>query len=532
MATDFCVEFCFLNSIDIFLTVFMKFSDKMKINSCAALIFTPVKKDTNGESKTPEKPQRSSPSSDLQHMLLAIDRVHRFSHKPDLVPLGSMKLTIKTRNLVREVFLDFNFKLDNWMSNLENSCSEAEMFSAFQQNYIHYEFYIKKEFSFAVIILLNYMNKYRLNLEEAFLELFQVSTEMTVCPECCEHKLDGNTTKIIRTKNLDYLKKLVVNGCIDDNIVCDSDTDPDFKPRKGDLEEESSSDDSVRTVQQVNLVADDAGMQFSDDDENDHVPRRKMPGARKEKTYSPRFSDDMKLVKDNRDLRGSKSELSDNMKNKLGSRVNYAREGTEDEELRVRIERRMVENSKSFKSGKKLSTRSVEVDNASTDEKDKKKSTILNTNPFVESVGKSDDPYEFMEDSSELCNPFLVSEDDDENIACQSTPKTSSVKKSRLKHDCEHCMKQFSSKYNLSLHLIQVHRIFVSGIKVFECPEVSCRFVVGSQILYNRHATTHVRRAARRNVCKISSLRRNCNICGLSLSNPSALKRHIRRKHE
>ena len=116
----------------------------MRINSSAAAIFTPVKLNTNGDATTPDKPQRSSPSSELKQTLLAIERAHTFSHKPDIAPLDSMKLTIKTRSLIRESFLDFNFESVDWMLMLEKSCTETELFSAFQQDYIHYEFYVKK----------------------------------------------------------------------------------------------------------------------------------------------------------------------------------------------------------------------------------------------------------------------------------------------------------------------------------------------------------------------------------------------------
>jgi len=138
---------------------------------------------------------------------------------------------------------------------------------------------------------------------------------------------------------------------------------------------------------QASLLLDDRERQLSDDHENGHYDaRRKMVGARKEKsgkqTYAARVLGDLKLVKENRDLRGGKREVSEDVRKRLGSRVKQDRNGSEEEEQRVRIKRKMrsespskqkirkIEKSKSSKSAKKLSKRSVEVDNESSDDEE------------------------------------------------------------------------------------------------------------------------------------------------------------------
>ena len=132
-----------------------------------------------------------------------------------------------------------------------------------------------------------------------------------------------------------------------------------------------------RDRRHANLLHDDRERQLSDDNENDHFEtRRKIGGARKEKggkqTYAARVLGDLKLVKENRDLRGVKSEVSDGMRKRLGSRVKQDN-NSEDEEKNVKMKRkirsdspvkqkiRKVEQIKS-KSSKKSTKRSVEVD--------------------------------------------------------------------------------------------------------------------------------------------------------------------------
>ena len=388
----------------------------MKINSAACAIVTPEKLEVVEGSTTPLKITRSSPSSDFQEILFAICRLHRFCHiSSDILPLEAIRLTFAMRNRIRKLFVDFNLDLAEWMLALEQSCSETLKYSKFLQTYIHLEFQVLEIYSFAVIILLNYSEVHNLTLEKAFGELFGLSFELTHCSECSEVKLGGQTTVDIREKNLEYIRKVIVNDLIDDNI--DTDDDPEFNPTSGTKGGESSSEE----------LSDVGGVTVSKD------------------------------VSDSR-------------------------------------------------------------------------------NPFIDSDDTSNDPFKFRDESSEHCNPFLSSASEEEslseskNIKCQKPPKTSSVKKTMSKYECEHCQKRFSTTYNLTLHIIQIHRIFVEGVKVFKCPESSCSFVTGSKICYNRHATSHLRQASRKQVVK-SSPKISCRICGEKLSNPSSLKRHEKRKH-
>ena len=100
--------------------------------------------------------------------------------------------------------------------------------------------------------------------------------------------------------------------------------------------------------------------------------------------------------------------------------------------------------------------------------------------------------------------------------------------------NCGHREGKFSNKYNLKLHLVQVHRIFPEGMIIYKCPDLDCQFVTGSRIWYNRHAVTHGRKPeVKVDSCKssCSSCKTTCSYCHMDFANRSSLKRHHQRKH-
>ena len=159
------------------------------------------------------------------------------------------------------------------------------------------------------------------------------------------------------------------------------------------------------------------------------------------------------------------------------------------------------------------------------------------SNPFVSDEDcDDDDVYRFSEKLD--CNPFVNTGDVvdyqrwkiNSNANTSAGQKMSSVKeKSKIQlSKCEHCEGQFRSKYNLKLHMVQVHRIFFSDVTVYDCPESSCKFLTGSRICYNRHAATHSRKPK----IIVNTSKIKCRYCSMVLSNKSSLKRHERRKHK
>ena len=88
---------------------------------------------------------------------------------------------------------------------------------------------------------------------------------------------------------------------------------------------------------------------------------------------------------------------------------------------------------------------------------------------------------------------------------------------------CSICGKSFGTKYNLKLHLIQVHRKRVPNMTVHQCS--LCAFITGSKKCMERHMLTHSR------IKKKGGYEAVCSICHEKFANSSSLKRHKNRKH-
>merc|ERR1712096_26553 len=166
--------------------------------------------------------------------------------------------------------------------------------------------------------------------------------------------------------------------------------------------------------QHASLLLDDRERQLSDENENDHPDaRRKLGAARKEKsgkqTYAARVLGDLKLVKENRDMRVVETDSEEESREELGGKVKESKDYSDDEEKRViskgkrklksdspvKQKVRKIEKSKSSKTSKKSAKRSVEVDSdASSDEEEYKNLKITKaantSSDFDKSFDKSE----------------------------------------------------------------------------------------------------------------------------------------------
>merc|ERR1712179_788029 len=177
-----------------------------------------------------------------------------------------------------------------------------------------------------------------------------------------------------------------------------------------------------RREHHVNLLRDDREREVSDD-ENYHEAKRKIAGSRREKsgkqTYAARVLGDLKLVKENRDLKGVKSEVTGDMKRRLGEKVKQITEYNEDDPKRLKIKRkgrsdspvksksRKIEKSKSSKSNKKSSKRSLEVDDESSDDekyKNLKNTKSAKTSPDLHKSGSKLNIHNSSKDYSPIKN--------------------------------------------------------------------------------------------------------------------------------
>jgi hypothetical protein len=202
----------------------------MKVNSFAAVVNTPQK----SENEVPGEKLRSSPSAELGSLLQKIDRLHQFCHSSTIESIDSFKLRINTRNKIREIFDGFDEKISLWIIECEKTCIESGKFSLFFQEYVHFEFRVKKDHSFLVLVLLNYMKMFSVTVDEAYLDLFKLNVEKTYCPECSkDHDLR------IQKLNLSYLRQKILS---DTDSCDDSGSDKEFELCEENVE--SSSDES------------------------------------------------------------------------------------------------------------------------------------------------------------------------------------------------------------------------------------------------------------------------------------------------
>ena len=205
----------------------------MKVNSFAGVVNTPekIEDEVPGENLVGV---RSSPSAEMRSLLQNIDRLHQFCHFFSIESIDSFKLKINTRNKIREIFDGFDEKISLWIFESEKTSIESGKFSLFFQDYMHFEFRVKKDHSFLVLVLLNYMKMFSVTVDEAYLDLFKLNVEKTYCPECSkDHDLR------IQKLNLSYLRQKILS---DTDSYDDSGSDKEFELCEENVD--SSSDES------------------------------------------------------------------------------------------------------------------------------------------------------------------------------------------------------------------------------------------------------------------------------------------------
>lgn len=219
----------------------------MEVNSSAIIMETPAKDDvasdsaefSDGEPKEDLRCQRLSVSSSgpLQTGLSAIDRLHTFLHTNELMKIEDMKLTLTLRNSIRELFVNFDQDISDWILRMEEHATETNVYSTFIRDYISYEFLVLKEHSFAVLALLNYIKKFKLSPETAFGEIFNISVTETFCRRCNNEDVD------FCLKNLVYLKRLInqESEALDDSYLDKSYRDDSYVSVSSDNSNESAS---------------------------------------------------------------------------------------------------------------------------------------------------------------------------------------------------------------------------------------------------------------------------------------------------
>ena len=157
----------------------------MKVDSYAAVIETPEKIETDLLNSPSLDKDRCSPSSDLKSLLKGLERLHNFCHASSgIESIENMKLDLKTKNTVIELFSGFESDLSDWILQKENYLCDLDKYSAFSRDFIRYQFLVQKDHSIAVLLFLNYIKKFSVAPSTALVELFKLRVEETLCLYC------------------------------------------------------------------------------------------------------------------------------------------------------------------------------------------------------------------------------------------------------------------------------------------------------------------------------------------------------------
>ena len=219
----------------------------MKVNSYARCIFTPVKNNDLSEDSQPlgkDSGKRSSPSPELRSWLERIERLHKFRHSPTLYCIESIRLKLKTRNNIRGLFEGFVEQVD-WILDAEKNATKSGKFSEFISLYISHEFRVHKDHSFCVFVVLNYMKIFSIHAEAAFVDLFKLNVQLSVCSQCS----DGQDSLLTERVNLEYVNNLILSEACDS--LLDSDSDPEFVLKQMSSAESESISDELSDEEEV-----------------------------------------------------------------------------------------------------------------------------------------------------------------------------------------------------------------------------------------------------------------------------------------
>ena len=203
----------------------------MKVDSYAAIIETPEKIETDLLNSPSLDKDRCSPSSDLKSLLKGLERLHSFCHASSgIESIENMKLDLKTKNTVIELFSGFESDLSDWILQKENYLCDLDKYSAFSRDFIHYQFLVQKDHSIAVLLFLNYIKKFSVAPSTALVELFKLRVEETLCLYCYDRNQEQQNSNLeIKKHNVNYLKSMLANEISD---LDDSYDDPQFTPDK------------------------------------------------------------------------------------------------------------------------------------------------------------------------------------------------------------------------------------------------------------------------------------------------------------
>lgn len=217
--------------------------------NCSILnIVTPVKvyirrKEEVTPVKCADANKRFSPSLKVKKQLANIERCHNFQfHETvEFFPLTKLGINKKLRQEL-STFFQTLLDIPDIVIKHEEIALDYEYFNSLMREYIAEEFNVQPDYSFCIISVLHYIKRFNVTVDEALHELFELSTNLSLCSKCISCGDPLNRKKLADMHNIKFLKSLVTSSDIGDVAASDdSFDDPEFLHVTC---KESSKDDS------------------------------------------------------------------------------------------------------------------------------------------------------------------------------------------------------------------------------------------------------------------------------------------------
>ena len=120
---------------------------------------------------------RFSPSSSLLHLMDNVARVHSFQFhiEVSLIELSSLNfLSRKLTKSLEDFFKNEDPDIPDVIIQLETIALTDGYYGPFLKEYVSEEFSVPPDYSFCVVAILNYMEFFKISVEEALCDIFQV----------------------------------------------------------------------------------------------------------------------------------------------------------------------------------------------------------------------------------------------------------------------------------------------------------------------------------------------------------------------
>ena len=153
------------------------------MNSSLCVVETPKKKFISVKSVSCQnlvlQSHRFSPPKSILTLLSNAARIHAFQFHTEVSFSDLREMSFINQKLVSSLHSFFTSEspdIPDVIVKLETMALEESYFGQFLKDYIAEEFCIPSDFSFCVIAILNYMNLYKIPVDEAICDIFRISS--------------------------------------------------------------------------------------------------------------------------------------------------------------------------------------------------------------------------------------------------------------------------------------------------------------------------------------------------------------------